>query len=137
MNARYFILAMLLMPMIFGCSKDNKTEKQIVGDWFMCYSKVCDSSADYEEEDTYTKETTNMFVSFYNDGNMKSSTNPDLGGSEQYVVNGTWSIEDGTLIMTHPEDGSESYSISFENDNLFYLNTSEGTYSQTIGYQRM
>ena len=83
MNARYFILAMLLMPMIFGCSKDNKTEKQIVGDWFMCYSKVCDSSADYEEEDTYTKETTNMFVSFYNDGNMKSSTNPDLGGSEE------------------------------------------------------
>ena len=137
MNARYFILAMLLMPMIFGCSKDNKTEKQIVGDWFMCYSKVCDSSADYEEEDTYTKETTNMFVSFYNDGNMKSSTNHDLGGSEQYVVNGTWSIEDGTLIMTHPEDGSESYSISFENDNLFYLNASEGTYSQTLGFQRM
>ena len=78
-----------------------------------------------------------MFLSFYNDGTMKASTNPDLGGSEQYVVNGTWSIEDGTLIMTHPEDGSESYSISFENDNLFYLNASEGTYSQTLGFQRM
>ena len=108
------------MPVMFGCSKDNKTEKQIVGDWFMCYSKTSDSSQDYYEEDTYTQETSNMFMSFYNDGTMKASTNPDLGGSEQYVVNGTWSIEDGTLIMTYPEDGSESYSISFESDNLFY-----------------
>ena len=78
-----------------------------------------------------------MFLSFYSDGTMKASTNPELGGSEQYVINGTWSIEDGTLIIAYTEDGSESYSISFENDNLFYLNTSEGTYSETFGYQRM
>ena len=106
------LVAVMTLGILFGCSKDNKTEKQIVGDWFMCYSKTSDSSQDYYEEDTYTQETSNMFLSFYNDGTMKASTNPDLGGSEQYVVNGTWSIEDGTLIMTHPEDGSESYSKS-------------------------
>lgn len=135
MKTKLFILAMLLMPMMFGCSKDNKTEKQIVGDWFMCYSKT--SSPDYNEEDTYTRETSNLLVSFYDDGTMKSSTNPDLDNSEQYVVNGTWSIEDGNLIMTYPEDGSETYSISFENDNLFYLTASEGSYSQTLGFQRI
>ena len=137
MKTKLFIMAMLLMPMMFGCSKDNGMEKRIVGDWFMCYSKTSDSSQDYYEEDTYTQDTTNMFLSFYSDGTMKASTNPELGGSEQYVINGTWSIEDGTLIIAYMEDGSESSSISFENDNLFYLNTSEGTYSQTIGYQRM
>ena len=126
---------MLLMPVMFGCSKDNKTEKQIVGDWFLCYSKT--SSPDYNEEDTYTRETSNLLYSFYDDGTTKASTNPDLDNSEQYVVNGTWSIEDGNLIVTTPEDGSETYSISFENDNLFYLTASEGSYSQTLGFQRM
>ena len=99
--------------------------------------KVSDSSQDYYQESTYTQETSNLFVSFYDDGTATSSTNPDLGGSVQGVVNGTWSIEGGNLIFTYPEDGSESYSISFESDNLFYLNVSEGSYSQTLGFQRM
>ena len=62
MKTKLFIMAMLLMPMMFGCSKDNGMEKRIVGDWFMCYSKTSDSSQDYYEEDTYTQETTNMFA---------------------------------------------------------------------------
>ena len=98
---------------------------------------IPDSSQDYYQESTYTQETSNLFVSFYDDGTATSSTNPDLGGSVQGVVNGTWSIEGGNLIFTYPEDGSESYSISFESDNLFYLNVSEGSYSQTLGFQRM
>lgn len=130
---------MLLMPVMFGCSKDNKTEKQIVGDWFMCYLKMSDSSEDFYVEDTYTRETSNTFVSFYDDGAL-TITNLDLEGL-QHVSNGTWSIEDGNLmIMYSSEDGntySETYSISFENDNLLYLTLSEGSYSATNKFQRM
>lgn len=64
---------------------------------------------------------------------MKSGTNPDLGNFEQRVVNGTWLIEDGNLIVTNSEEEDAEFdSISLENDNLFYLNIGEGSYSQTL-----
>ena len=138
MKTKLFILAMLLMPMMFGCSKDNSVEKQIVGDWFLCYYKVYDHSTSdyYEDEGTFTQETSSIFISFYGDGTLRiTNIDPDFG--DKYVSNGTWSIEDGNLIMTIPEDGSVSYSISFENDNLFYWTASEESYSQTLGFQRM
>lgn len=41
MKTKLFI-AMLLMPFIFGCSKESNS---IVGDWYICSTEYSDSSA--------------------------------------------------------------------------------------------
>ena len=65
MKTKLFI-AMLLMPFIFGCSKESNS---IVGDWYICSTEYSDSSApEADHSSMYTKENTIGIISYTADG---------------------------------------------------------------------
>lgn len=66
MKTKLFILVMLLMPVLFGCSKESNA---IVGDWYICSTEHSDSSnPELYSFKEYTKENTIGCISYTADG---------------------------------------------------------------------
>ena len=69
MKTKLFI-AMLLIPLMFGCNKESNT---IVGDWYLCSTEYSDSSDPEAYHSTeYTKENTIGIISYTADGKVFS-----------------------------------------------------------------
>ena len=65
MKTKLFI-AMLLMPLVFGCSKDSDA---IVGDWYICSTEYSDSNDPEAYQLTeYTKENSIGVISYSANG---------------------------------------------------------------------
>lgn len=120
MKTKLFIIAMLLMPMMFGCSKDNNVDQRLVGDWFLFYyeqtnNDYIDPSYNDSFSETYTQETTEVFYTF--DDNGKCSCYDRKGVVES---SGSWSTGGGKLTIR--ENGMTiSYDIVFDGDDQFYM----------------
>ena len=120
MKTKVFIMAMLLMPVMFGCSKDNSVEKQIVGNWFQFYYEqtnedYVDPSFNSTYSQSYTQEEADAFYSFDENGTYSYSN-----GEGVVEGTGSWSIDNGRLSIS--EDGvSMEYDIEFNGDNQFYM----------------
>lgn len=144
---RYFILAMLLLPLMFGCSKESDT---IVGDWFMCYFEVSSSDCEnpennYSESQEFTKETTYGFMSLTTDNKFT------IQASDESVVKGTWSLKGRKLTLQYDEIQSDetqpelpspqTVDIVFDGDDKFFLTYTESygssIYKNKQGWQRM
>lgn len=120
MKTRLFILAMLLVPVLSGCNKDNNVDQRLVGDWFMFYYEQ--TSEDYIDpsyndtySETYTQETAESFYTFGDNGKYSV-----YDGDGVEVSSGSWSAGGGKLTIR--EDGmAMSYDIEFNGDNQFYI----------------
>lgn len=125
MKTKLFILAMLLMPFICGCSKNY--EQMIIGDWFQCYYELSYTDSENPSDNgkvvyEYTKETAEYFVSYTKDGKFTYSSKDG-----EVTISGTWSLEKGKLTQQYDDGYSDTDDIAFDGNNKFYMTHTEST----------
>lgn len=135
MKTKLFI-AMLLMTVLFGCSKESNT---IVGDWYLCSTEYSDSSdPEAYHLSEYTKENTIGLVSYTADGKGVSKS---IDGEDRSVLSEMkfhWTLSNDKLTITiEGNSQSSSSDIVFEGNNKYYTIMQRGTVSEKIGWQRM
>lgn len=135
METKLFI-AMLLMTVLFGCSKESNT---IVGDWYLCSTEYSDSSdPEAYHLSEYTKENTIGLVSYTADGKGVSKS---IDGEDRSVLSEMkfhWTLSNDKLTITiEGNSQSSSSDIVFEGNNKYYTIMQRGTVSEKIGWQRM
>lgn len=135
MKTKLFI-AMLLMPLIFGCSKDSDA---IVGDWYLCSTEYSDSSdPDAYHSNAYTKENTIGIISYTADGKGVSKSLDEEDQSVLSEMSFQWTLSNGRLTITYESSNlSNSTDIIFEGDNKYYTVVQRGTVTEKMGWQRM
>lgn len=135
MKTKLFI-AVLLMTVLFGCSKESNS---IVGDWYLCSTEYSDSSdPDAYHSNAYTKENTIGLVSYTADGKGVSKS---IDGEDRSVLSEMsfqWTLSNGRLTITYESSNlSNSTDIIFEGDNKYYTVVQRGTVTEKMGWQRM
>ncbi len=135
MKTKLFI-AVLLMTVLFGCSKESNT---IVGDWYLCSTEYSDSSdPEAYHLSEYTKENTIGLVSYTADGKGVSKS---IDGEDRSVLSEMkfhWTLSNDKLTITiEGNSQSSSSDIVFEGNNKYYTVMQRGTVSEKIGWQRM
>ena len=135
MKTKLFI-AMLLIPLIFGCSKESST---IVGDWYICLTEYSDSSdPEAYHSSTYTKENTIGIISYTADGKGVSKSLDEEDHSVLSEMKFHWTLSNDKLTITiEGNSQSSSSDIVFEGNNKYYTVMQRGTVSEKIGWQRM
>lgn len=125
-------MTMLLLPLMFGCSKESNT---IVGDWYICSTEYSDSSdPEAYHLNEYTKENTIGFISYTADGKgvAKSSS------YEEDQIKFHWTLSKDKLTITlEGTNQSSSADIIFEGNNKYYTVVQDGTVTDKMGWQRM
>lgn len=127
---------MLLMPFIFGCSKESNS---IVGDWYICSTEYSDSSApEADHSSMYTKENTIGIISYTADGRGVSKSLDEEDHSVLSEMKFHWTLSKDKLTIT-PEGTNQSSStdIIFEGNNKYYTVVQRGTVTEKMGWQRM
>lgn len=136
MKTKLFILAMLLMPILFGCSKESTA---IVGDWYICSTEYSDSSdPELYHFKEYTKENTIGFISYTADGKGVSKSIDEEDQSVLEEVKFHWTLSKGRLTIT--PDGSNistSGNIIFEGNDKYCIVMQYDTVSEKMGFKRM
>lgn len=135
MKTKLFI-AVLLMTVLFGCSKESDT---IVGDWYLCSTEYSDSSdPEAYHLSEYTKENTIGHISYTADGKGVSKS---IDGEDRSVLSEMkfhWTLSNDKLTITiEGNSQSSSSDIVFEGNNKYYTGMQRGTVSEKIGWQRM
>ena len=135
MKTKLFI-AVLLMTVLFGCSKESNT---IVGDWYLRSTEYSDSSdPEAYHLSEYTKENTIGLVSYIADGKGVSKS---IDGEDRSVLSEMkfhWTLSNDKLTITiEGNSQSSSSDIVFEGNNKYYTVMQRGTVSEKIGWQRM
>lgn len=135
MKTKLFI-AVLLMTVLFGCSKESNS---IVGDWYLCSTEYSDSSdPEAYHLSEYTKENTIGLVSYTADGKGVSKS---IDGEDRSVLSEMkfhWTLSNDKLTITiEGNSQSSSSDIVFEGNNKYYTVMQRGTVSEKIGWQRM
>ena len=122
---------MLLLPLMFGCSKESNS---IVGDWYICLTEFSDSSGHEYLLNVYTKENTIGFISYTADGKGVAKSSSDEGDQIKFH----WTLSKDKLTIT-PEGTNQSSSadIIFEGNNKYYTVVPDGTGTFKMGWQRM
>ena len=135
MKTKLFI-AMLLMPFIFGCSKESNS---IVGDWYICSTEYSDSSApEAYHSNAYTKENTIGIIPYTADGKGVSKSLDEEDHSVLSEMKFHWTLSNDKLTITiEGNSQSSSSDIVFEGNNKYYTVMQRGTVSEKIGWQRM
>lgn len=135
MKTKLFV-AMLLIPLIFGCSKESNT---IVGDWYICLTEYADSSdPEAYHSSTYTKENTIGIISYTADGKGVSKSLDEEDHSVLSEMKFHWTLSNDKLTITiEGNSQSSSSDIVFEGNNKYYTVMQRGTVSEKIGWQRM
>ena len=135
MKTKLFI-AVLLMTVLFGCSKESNT---IVGDWYLCSTEYSDSSdPEAYHLSEYTKENTIGIISYTADGKGVSKSLDEEDQSVLSEMSFQWTLSSGRLTITYESSNlSNSTDIIFEGDNKYYTVVQRGTVSEKIGWQRM
>lgn len=136
MKTKLFILVMLLMPILFGCSKESNA---IVGDWYICSTEHSDGSAPelylFKE---YTKENTIGFISYTADGKGVLKSIDEVDRSVLKEVNFHWTLSNDKLTITYEgSNKSESETIIFEERDKYYFYTTNGLAYSKISFKRM
>ena len=136
MKTKFFILTMLLMTALYGCSKEFDT---IVGDWYLCSTEYSDSSdPEAYHLSEYTKENTIGLVSYTADGKgvSKSIDEEDRSGLSEMKFH--WALSNGKLTITlEGSNQSSSIDIVFEGNNKYYTVMQRGTVTEKMGWQSM
>ena len=135
MKTKLFI-AVLLMTVLFGCSKESNT---IVGDWYLCSTEYSDSSdPDAYHSNAYTKENTIGIISYTADGKGVSKSLDEEDQSVLSEMSFQWTLSNGRLTITYESSNlSNSTDIIFEGDNKYYTVVQRGTVTEKMGWQRM
>ena len=135
MKTKLFI-AVLLMTVLFGCSKESNT---IVGDWYLCSTEYSDSSdPEAYHLSEYTKENTIGIISYTADGKGVSKSLDEEDQSVLSEMSFQWTLSNGRLTMTYESSNlSNSTDIIFEGDNKYYTVVQRGTVTEKMGWQRM
>ncbi len=135
MKTKLFV-AMLLIPLIFGCSKESNT---IVGEWYICLTEYSDSSdPEAYHSSTYTKENTIGIISYTADGKGVSKSLDEEDHSVLSEMKFHWTLSNDKLTITiEGNSQSSSSDIVFEGNNKYYTVMQRGTVSEKIGWQRM
>lgn len=135
MKTKLFI-AMLLIPLMFGCNKESNT---IVGDWYLCSTEYSDSSDPEAYHSTeYTKENTIGIISYTADGKGVSKSLDEEDHSVLSEMKFHWTLSNDKLTITiEGNSRSSSSDIVFEGNNKYYTVMQRGTVSEKIGWQRM
>lgn len=135
METKLFI-AMLLIPLMFGCNKESNT---IVGDWYLCSTEYSDSSDPEAYHSTeYTKENTIGIISYTADGKGVSKSLDEEDRSVLSEMKFHWTLSNDKLTITiEGNSQSSSSDIVFEGNNKYYTVMQRGTVSEKIGWQRM
>lgn len=135
MKTKLFI-AMLLIPLMFGCNKESNT---IVGDWYLCSTEYSDSSDPEAYHSTeYTKENTIGIISYTADGKGVSKSLDEEDRSVLSEMKFHWTLSNDKLTITiEGNSQSSSSDIVFEGNNKYYTVMQRGTVSEKIGWQRM
>ena len=137
MKTKFFILVMLLMPVLFGCSKESDN---IVGDWYICSTEYTDSNApEFYHFKEYTKENTIGFISFTADGKGVIKGLDDEDQSVLLVeLKFHWTLSNDKLTLTYEgSNKSESETIIFEERDKYYFYTTNGSAYSKISFKRM
>ncbi len=136
MKAKFFILTMLLMTALYGCSKEFDT---IVGDWYLCSTEYSDSSdPEAYHLSEYTKENTIGLVSYTADGKAVSKSIDEEDRSVLSEMKFHWALSNGKLTITlEGSNQSSSIDIVFEGNNKYYTVMQRGTVTEKMGWQRM
>lgn len=112
MKVKLFI-AILLIPVLFGCSKESMIEKKLTGEWYL--SKRIQASA-IPPTYSYDKSNTPEILIFHEDGKYER-----IYRSSQETESGEWIVSDG--------NNDYDSSITFiENDKNGFV-ISETTYN--------
>lgn len=135
MKTKLFI-AMLLIPLIFGCNKESNT---IIGEWYLCSTEYSDSSDPEAYHSTeYTKENTIGIISYTADGKGVSKSLDEEDHSVLSEMKFHWTLSNDKLTITiEGNSQSSSSDIVFEGNNKYYTVMQRGTVSEKIGWQRM
>lgn len=135
MKTKLFI-AMLLIPLIFGCSKESNT---IIGEWYLCSTEYSDSSDPEAYHSTeYTKENTIGIISYTSDGKGVSKSLDEEDHSVLSEMKFHWTLSNDKLTITiEGNSQSSSSDIVFEGNNKYYTVMQRVTVSEKIGWQRM
>lgn len=136
MKTKLFIMTMLLLPLMFGCSKESNS---IVGDWYLCSTEYSDSSDPYAyHSNAYTKENTIGIISYTADGKGVTKGLDEEDHSVLSEMKFHWTLSKDRLTIT-PEGTNQSSSadIIFEGNNRYYTVVQYGTATEKIGWQRM
>ena len=135
MKTKLFI-AMLLIPLMFGCNKESNT---IIGEWYLCSTEYSDSSdPDAYHSNAYTKENTIGIISYTADGKGVSKSLDEEDHSVLSEMKFHWTLSNDKLTITiEGNSQSSSSDIVFEGNNKYYPVMQRGTVSEKIGWQRM
>lgn len=135
MKTKLFI-AMLLIPLMFGCNKESNT---IIGEWYLCSTEYSDSSDPEAYHSTeYTKENTIGIISYTADGKGVSKSLDEEDHSVLSEMKFHWTLSNDKLTITiEGNSQSSSSDIVFEGNNKYYTVMQRGTVSEKIGWQRM
>lgn len=111
MKTRLFIMSMLLMPLLLGCSKTLRQEQWIIGDWYLSGLESNYESAVYLVMETW------CFISFYKDGTciISAIDGPEL--HHQKIMYGTWTTNNRKLTFNAY---GYDFEIMFETPDRFY-----------------
>lgn len=135
MKTKLFI-AMLLMPLVFGCSKDSDA---IVGDWYICSTEYSDSN-DLEayQLTEYTKENTIGVISYSANGKGVSKSLDEDSQSVISEIKFHWTLsKDKLTIKPDGTNQSSTSNIIFEGDSRYYTVVQNETVTEKIVWQRM
>lgn len=135
MKTKLFI-AMLLIPLMFGCNKESNT---IIGEWYLCSTEYSDSSdPDAYHSNAYTKENTIGIISYTADGKGVSKSLDEEDHSVLSEMKFHWTLSNDKLTITIEGNSQSSSSDTvFEGNNKYYTVMQRGTVSEKIGWQRM
>lgn len=87
MKTKLLILAMLLMPILFGCSKETRIKKELIGKWYnSCYGYY--PSLGVRKNTYYDKIDTPEFLIFKENG-----TYEHVYRSSKAPENGEWTLD--------------------------------------------
>lgn len=132
MKTKLFVLTVMLMPIMFGCSKNNRLDsnEQIIGSWRISF--VEDYFNGEIQRDDYSAEEAWIFCTFYEDGSCREiiQDGPTLHDeSDVSIYYFSWSMADGFLSI----DGGAPVEIVFESSDEFY----QASVGSKIGFKRM
>ena len=135
MKTKLFI-AVLLLPLMFGCSKESNS---IVGDWYLCSTEYSDSSdPDAYHSSAYTKENTIGIISYTADGKGVTKGLDEENHSVLSEMKFHWTLSKDKLTITlEGTNQSSSADIIFEGNNKYYTVVQRGTVTEKMGWQRM
>lgn len=123
---------MLLLPLMFGCSKESNT---IVGDWYICSIEYSDSSdPELDHSCEYTKENTIGIISYTADGKGVSKSLDEEDQSVLSEMKFHWTLSKDKLTITLDRTNQSSISnIILEGDNKYYTVEQYDTGTEKIG----